>query len=137
MKEKYELIGYGKSAHLIRKYKKHWWNKWQIEMEGTTPKIYPVDQKHCVHDYEFIAIVFTASYPAGIPMRLWKCKKCGQKLTYPYILKHSNLIPTIDKSLRYIRYDVDKTIEEFIRRIKDQEKPSDEVGVNGFNRLRR
>ncbi len=27
MKEKFELIGHGDSAHLIRKYKKHLWNK--------------------------------------------------------------------------------------------------------------
>lgn len=44
---------------------------------------------------------------------------------------------TTGRPFRYIRYDVDKTIEEFIERIKLQEKPSDEVGINGFNRLRR
>ena len=69
MKEKYELIGHGNSAHLIRKYKKHWWNKWQIEMDG----------ENCVHDYEFVEIVRTVSFPAGIPMRLLRCTKCGHE----------------------------------------------------------
>lgn len=79
MKEKYELIGSGDSAHLIRKYKKHWWSKWRIEMDGATPKIYPVDQEHCVHDYKFVEIVRTVSFPAGVPMRLMRCTKCGHE----------------------------------------------------------
>ena len=79
MKEKYELIGHGDSAYLIRKYKKHWWNKWQIEMEGDSPKIYLVDQEHCEHEFEFIKIVYSASYPVGMPWRLIRCKKCGKE----------------------------------------------------------
>lgn len=77
MKEKYELIGSGDSAHLIRKYKKHWWSKWRIEVDGTTPKLYPVDQEHCDHDYRFVKVVYTISFPAGVPMRLMRCTKCG------------------------------------------------------------
>ena len=79
MKAKYELIGHGDSAHLIRKYKRHWWSKWEIEMDGTTPKIYLVDQEHCNHDYEFVKIVISASYPAGTPWKLMRCKKCGHE----------------------------------------------------------
>ncbi len=79
MKEKYELIGSGDSAHFIRKYKKHWWSKWQIEMDGATPKIYPVDQEHCNHNYEFVKIMYTVSFPAGVPMRLMRCTKCGHE----------------------------------------------------------
>lgn len=79
MKEKYELIGSGDSAYLIRKCKKHWWNKWRIEMDGATPKIYLIDQEQCVHDYEFVEIVRTVSFPAGVPMRLMRCTKCGHE----------------------------------------------------------
>ena len=79
MKEKYELIGHGDFAHFIRKYKKHWWSKWQIEMDGATPKIYPVDQEHCIHDYKFIETMYTVSFPAGIPVLLFRCTKCGHE----------------------------------------------------------
>ena len=79
MKEKFELIGSGNTAHLIRKFKRHWWNKWQIEMDGTTPKLYLVDQEHCEHDYEFKEICYTASYPKGVPLRLFRCNKCGHE----------------------------------------------------------
>lgn len=79
MKEKFELIPMGEHSHLIRKFKKHWWSKWEIEMEGNTPKIYPIDQEHCVHDYELVEIVRTVSFPAGVPMRLLRCTKCGHE----------------------------------------------------------
>ena len=48
-------------------------------MDGTTPKIYHVDQEHCEHDFEFIKIVLSLSYPAGMPWRLFRCKKCGKE----------------------------------------------------------
>lgn len=84
MKEKFELIPMGDASHLIRKFKKHRWSKWEIEMDGATPKIYPVDQEHCEHDYEFVRIVISMSYPAGTPWRLMRCKKCGrERVTLP------------------------------------------------------
>ena len=76
-KERYELIPMRENSHLIRKFKKHWWSKWQIEMDGEEPKIYPVNQKNCKHDYEFVEIVISDSYPRGIPMEKIRCKKCG------------------------------------------------------------
>ena len=80
MKEKYELIGAGDSAHLIRKYKKHWWSKWQIEMDGTTPRIYPVDQENCEHEYEFEQYVIGAEwYCRGRRFPLYRCCKCGHE----------------------------------------------------------
>lgn len=51
MKEKFELIPMGEYSHLIRKIKRHWWSKWEIEMDGNTPKIYPIDQEHCEHEF--------------------------------------------------------------------------------------
>lgn len=79
MKEKFELIPMGEHSHLIRKFKKHWWSKWEVEMDGNTPKIYHVDQERCVHDFEFVKIVYSASYPAGMPWKLIRCKKCGKE----------------------------------------------------------
>ena len=49
-------------------------------MDGTAPKIYHVDQEHCEHDFEFIEIVHSASYPYGIHWELVRCKKCGYEM---------------------------------------------------------
>lgn len=84
MKEKFELIPMAEHSHLIRKFKRHWWSKWEIEMDGDSPKIYLVDQEHCEHDYEYIRTVISVSYPAGVPWRLLRCKKCGhERVTFP------------------------------------------------------
>ena len=80
MKEKYELIGSGDSAHLIRKYKNHWYSRWKIEMDGTIPKNYPVDQKNCKHEYEYVKNVIGAEwYCIGTVFRLYRCCKCGHE----------------------------------------------------------
>lgn len=53
-------------------------------MDGDSPKIYLVDQEHCEHDYEYIRTVISVSYPAGVPWRLLRCKKCGhERVTFP------------------------------------------------------
>ncbi len=83
MKEKFELIGSDETAHLIRKFKKHWWSKWTIEMDGNTPKIYLVDQENCEHDYKFVEIF--KAYPNGAPWRLFRCSKCGVTRAKPLL----------------------------------------------------
>ena len=75
MKEKFELVPMGDASHLIRKIKKHWWGKWEIEMDGTTPKIYPVDQENCKHRLEFVTMV--KSLPNFVSFPLYRCQKCG------------------------------------------------------------
>lgn len=75
MKEKFELIGTGNSAHLIRKFKRHWWSKWEIEMDGTTPKIYLVDQDNCEHRLKY---AYTGrALPNYMPVPIYRCEKCG------------------------------------------------------------
>jgi len=40
MKERYVKCKAGGITYFIKEYKKHWWNRWKIEMEGNTPRIY-------------------------------------------------------------------------------------------------
>jgi len=75
MKEKFELIPMGEASYRIRRYKKHWWSRWKIEMDGMTPKIYPVDQKNCNHRIEFVSMV--TALPNRIQLPLYRCIKCG------------------------------------------------------------
>lgn len=79
MKEKYELIPLGDKSYLIRKFKKHFWNRWETEMDGKSPKAYPVDQENCEHDFQYLHTTYTVSYPAGIPVQVYSCRKCGKE----------------------------------------------------------
>lgn len=51
-------------------------------------------------------------------------KQCLKQLIDDFNRDYS--FATTGKPFRYVRYDVAKTIEEFMGRIKGQEKPSDE-----------
>ena len=40
MKERYDLCRAGGIFHYVRLTKKHWWSRWELEMDGRHPKIY-------------------------------------------------------------------------------------------------